>query len=413
MSHSVCTASLWSNPPTFTCRHSDKARSRCEKRNLRYNLELDAVRHPRLTELDGLRGLAALTVFFSHTVGLFPGSDSFAAQRTPLHILWDGAAAVTFFFLLSGYVLVLPFVGNKRRKIDAVGFIVKRFFRLYPAYWCALAFALLLRYITLQHNHLGMLSPWANGLWQFPVTMKLVITQFLMLVPGIETHGIDPVIWSLVIEMKISLIFPAIIFLVQRTPRIRYALFILAGLAIICPLLRSFAVLPIFTAGAYMAKYSAPLRDWIAPKSNFVKALALFVALGFYGAPTFLRLGDQWNSGDFLTAAGAAILLLLSLHWRPLSCFTTSNSVHFLGSVSYSFYLIHLPILLAVASALYPLLHSILLCAAAALILSLALSKLMYDWVEMPMVRFGREAAKLLQRKALKPALEAGSVPIE
>jgi hypothetical protein len=29
------------------------------------------------------------------------------------------------------------------------------------------------------------------------------------------------------------------------------------------------------------------------------------------------------------------------------------------------------------------------------------------------MVRFGREAAKLLQRKALKPALEAGSVPIE
>lgn len=59
-------------------------------------------------ELDGLRGLAALMVFFSHAMGLlYPTPLITYLQSSPFRILWDGAAAVDFFFVLSGFVLTL------------------------------------------------------------------------------------------------------------------------------------------------------------------------------------------------------------------------------------------------------------------------------------------------------------------
>lgn len=398
---------LWSNSKS-------PARLPVDNVVISYNLsQMASTSSPRLAELDGLRGLAALTVFFSHTVGLFPGHDSFVVQKTPLHILWDGNAAVMFFFLLSGYVLALPFVDARRRKIRPVGFIVKRLFRLYPAYWCALTMALFLRALVLQHYHLDLVSSWAQGLWQIPLDYRLILHQFLMLVPNITTQGIDPVIWSLVIEMKISLIFPAFIFLVQRTTRRRYALLILMGLAVVSPLLRSFMFLPIFVAGSYLAKYRDGIQPWIQSRNTAFKVLALVCGLGLYGLTTMLSLNDRWNAANLITAFGAAILLLLSLNWLPLSRFTTSMPVHFLGDVSYSFYLLHLPILLTVTSLFYPSWRSILLCALCALILSLIVSRLMYDWVEMPMIRHGRNLANLLQTRGGEPALEARTTSTE
>ena len=368
---------------------------------------------PRLPELDGLRGLAALTVFFSNVLGLLPGHEAFRVQKTPLEILWDGNAAVIFFFLLSGYVLALPFVDARRRKIRPMSFIVKRLFRLYPAYWCALALALLLRAFVLQHNHLAPLSSWANGIWQVPVDVRLIVSQFLMLVPNVNTHGIDPVIWSLVIEMKVSLIFPAFIFLVQRTKRPAFAWLILAALVLINPVFRSLRVLPVFVAGSYLAKYREGLQQWWLTRSAFVKVSALLLGLCLYGVSTMLSIPDRWGVSDFITAVGAALLLLLSLYWQPMSRFTASAPARFLGDVSYSFYLLHLPILLAIASVLYPICHSVALCALCALTLSLAASWFMHIWVEMPMIRKGRDLANFRQNREIQSAPEAGPTSIE
>ena len=68
----------------------------------------------RYPQLDSLRGLAALTVVFEHCLridpwllqGISPWLE-WAAQSTPLHILWAGGNAVLLFFVLSGLVLTL------------------------------------------------------------------------------------------------------------------------------------------------------------------------------------------------------------------------------------------------------------------------------------------------------------------
>lgn len=78
-------------------------------------------------ELDSLRGLAAITVAFGHLALLTFASTTWPdhphiafwrhvvtlLNRTPLAFLMAGGAAVRFFFVLSGFVLMLPFLRRK------------------------------------------------------------------------------------------------------------------------------------------------------------------------------------------------------------------------------------------------------------------------------------------------------------
>ncbi|MGH7001396.1 MAG: acyltransferase family protein, partial [Stellaceae bacterium] len=74
----------------------------------------------RLPSLDSLRGIAALTVVIHHTLTTLPafwavytGAPASRLARimafSPLHLLWDGHQAVLVFFVLSGFVLSLPY----------------------------------------------------------------------------------------------------------------------------------------------------------------------------------------------------------------------------------------------------------------------------------------------------------------
>ena len=137
----------------------------------------------RAFELDGLRGLAALFVFFSHVAGLVPHFDESGPSHSILHIFWDGASAVTLFFVLSGYVLSLPFTGSAPKRLDLAGFLLRRVTRLYPAYWFALVIAIGLRYVVLRHNNLQMISVWAGSLWTAPINLGTLIEHFFMVAP--------------------------------------------------------------------------------------------------------------------------------------------------------------------------------------------------------------------------------------
>jgi peptidoglycan/LPS O-acetylase OafA/YrhL len=97
----------------------------------------------RERSLDGVRGAAALAVFFSHalivspslgrTASLAPNAVDGTALRilayTPLRLLWIGPEAVVIFFVLSGYVMTLPFMGD--RNPNWAAYYGKRLIRLY------------------------------------------------------------------------------------------------------------------------------------------------------------------------------------------------------------------------------------------------------------------------------------------
>src|ERR1700722_11258590 len=96
----------------------------------------------RLEYLDSLRGLAAMQVLLGHCLGIFPifagaeGATSnpvvWALIYTPLHLFWNGAQAVIFFFVLSGFVLALPYFNHRAPFYES--YLVRRFFRIYVPY---------------------------------------------------------------------------------------------------------------------------------------------------------------------------------------------------------------------------------------------------------------------------------------
>ena len=154
----------------------------------------------RLRELDALRGLAALAVSFQHLFLLtgMAGAVLALAALTPMNAFFDGTRAVLFFFVLSGFVLAVPFF---RGVVSPTGFVAKRAARIYPAYWFALIVSI--GVYTLSANpHLTLYSA----------------ANFASLLTDYTAQNYNVVFWSLVQEMRLSILFPLLILPVIKLP---------------------------------------------------------------------------------------------------------------------------------------------------------------------------------------------------
>ena len=85
----------------------------------------------RFHQLDGLRGLAALSVVLFHFTN---GSNPYYGQTL---VFTYGGYGVSLFFAISGFVISLT-LNSKHRLLD---FVKARFVRLYPIFWACLIFS--------------------------------------------------------------------------------------------------------------------------------------------------------------------------------------------------------------------------------------------------------------------------------
>jgi peptidoglycan/LPS O-acetylase OafA/YrhL len=92
---------------------------------------------------------------------------------------------------------------------------------------------------------------------------------------------------------------------------------------------------------------------------------------------------------DWITAAGAALFILIALHSTFAKRLLLLKPVHFIGKISYSLYLIHMVVLYACIHALSGLmpLWAVL---AAAVLLSFAAAAILYFILELPAIRLGK-----------------------
>ena len=112
----------------------------------------------RLTSLDGLRGVAAMVVVLCHSLLIVPpmaasivggaepavGTAEWFLLRTPLRALTMGAEAVMIFFVLSGFVLTLGFIGRRMTPRFVGAYLGRRVLRLYIPVWAAIGIAVAL-----------------------------------------------------------------------------------------------------------------------------------------------------------------------------------------------------------------------------------------------------------------------------
>jgi len=313
----------------------------------------------RFKQLDSLRGLAAFFVFLSHYFLLFNiyPATSAAIKASPLGILINGNSAVMFFFVLSGFVLSLPFIENKKT-LSLSEFYIKRIFRIYPAYIAAIILAVVLKTFVYHSSEMSHFSDWLRGFWQWKWDAqyyKEMLKTLLLVGPNFNADIIDPVIWSLVVEMKMSFLLPFFIVVASKSNLTFNILFFLV--VIMFTYSHAFGYLEVFYLGVIIAKYREKLISRMKAVSR-LQLLGISLMLVFlyninfefykpYGDSVHI-FGYFWRNS--VTAIACAAIIVMALSNKKLDAVLQKRPLIFLGDISYSFYLIHLPILITLCS---------------------------------------------------------------
>jgi peptidoglycan/LPS O-acetylase OafA/YrhL len=235
--------------------------------------------------------------------------------------------------------------------------------------------------------------------WSRPPSVDDVVAIVFLTRDHFET--INAPAWSLIEEMRLSLVFPVIALLARRMPgRIPLYGVVLVSLAgqlghmwvtdlesSIHTHLETLRYSALFLLGATLAvRRGAMGRLWagrLGPVSLVVLGLGLFL----YAAPQ--RLIPNFLANDVLIGAGAALLLIIALFEPRARDVLESRIPQWLGRVSYSLYLSHMVVLLTAIHALGMLTQpwvALLLV----LVASLAGAAVLHRLIEVPSQRLGR-----------------------
>ena len=364
------------------------------------------IHHTRYKQLDSLRGLAALFVFFTHFLGLKGNMPLFYRLKlTPLGVLVNGNGAVMFFFVLSGFVLSLPFI-NAEKPLKLTAFYTKRLFRLYPAFIVAIIVSVFFKLFVFDKPAMALFTGWIENFWNWDfdkANIAGLLKTFLLVGPQFNANLIDPPIWSLIIEVKMSLVLPLFIVIASRSkPALNIGLLVfLIGLA--WQYEYDVWALAVFYMGILIAKYKNTIVAGLTNRSALfvvlISILAIFAYNNNYEFPGFiqkLQLPFKYSLSKYLMASGSCILIILALTYEKLIHFLAHRFFTFLGDISYSFYLVHAPILLTMASLFSnKYLLSPVYIFLSTLILAVALAYIMFICIERPF----QKMAKLLIAK--------------
>jgi len=258
------------------------------------------------------------------------------------------------------------FVLNGKSDFDVVRFATHRVVRIFPPYYLATLVLLLV----------AALSWFLGGDFAPPGTVALhpidIVGQLLLLDRGVRLAS--PPYWTLVIELRWYLLFPVLLALWIRAPRAFLVLASAISIAYFFTRARSLDIgaLPAFMLGIVAADMS--IRNHALCKYALRFAIAAVgVALliePFDWTPNRLGIDEhvviwQANPGWYLAAFGLVIAAGRVLWLRRL---LSIPFFAFLGVASYSIYLMHYPIVIAIESATRPTVAAFFASIVAALI---------------------------------------------
>ena len=217
-------------------------------------------------------------------------------------------------------------------------YILKRHLRIYPAYLLVLACAILAR-ATVPEFDSTCLSEWINKFWNGALSLKQCLMS-LFLVSPFDADALNPVVWTLRIEMRMCFFLPFVQWLMKRWNSL-----VVCGLCIVLgALVPFFAYLPVFAMGMAACQNKERILKWMRSKRLLLTILA-FVLIDY----SYICKWLGWETASFIqnnvTALGASIMLLcvyeISANRNGLGrVFET------LGNQSYHIYLVHMPVLI-------------------------------------------------------------------
>jgi peptidoglycan/LPS O-acetylase OafA/YrhL len=249
--------------------------------------------------------------------------------------------------------------------------------------------------------------------WKVTVNTNLII-QHIYLIGNIHSDSFNGVIWSLIHELRISLIFPFVVLILKR---INWKVSILACFLLTCVSIlnkllhfqnsNGFLItyfdtlhyLSVFILGSLLAMHRNVVISYYQTLTTNIKILFLVVSVLAYNFSWvityflyhftgygFLIIEEYGMAlgaiGFFITALGSTRVINILLQ-KPFS---------FLGKISYSLYLYHFPILLACIYLFYGTLSLWLICIIA-IFLGILVSFFAWYLIEEPCRKIGQKLA--------------------
>lgn len=330
--------------------------------------------------------------------GLFPGQPE-SRSFYLLYPLSYGNLGVAVFFVISGFCIHLNYVRNRQQ--GWTPFFIRRFFRIYPPYLVAVLLFFFLYGWSRQED---------AGRQLF--THLLVVHNF----DEKTVFGISPAFWSIGVEIQLYLLYPVLVFAADKVGWSRA----LMGTALIEGILRISAAGQTWTGLTWMPNWiqMSPIFFWFSwalgaqlaeshleNKESWLARVPpwpfLFLALaGSWFKPL---LSFQFTAAALVTAV--VVERLMTKKWTiPFRGFAGLAWSHLaaLGIVSYSFYLLHQPLMSHmwdIAGALFSeKVHPLLRCTVCLLwypVLFLA-SKAYFLMLEKPSIASGKNLLEKL-----------------
>jgi peptidoglycan/LPS O-acetylase OafA/YrhL len=321
----------------------------------------------RLPTLDALRGLAALGVALFHfTLGnsSLPPTDLLRQLGS-----W-GWLGVDIFFVISGFVIPLSLLRKRHRSRDSGWFLVRRYLRVGLPYLAAALMAWLLWWASATfYTHFRGEAP--------PALTALRIGCHLgYACDFVDVPWLNIVFWTLAIEFQyyvvVSFVVPGLTGGRHRATVLLITASVLA--ARISPKTLVLAYSPLFVLGGLV----------LARMLQAIASLTMHAGVATMAAILWLRFGSP--------EAAAGVMAALAIAYLPLS----PRPLVWLGSISFSLYLLHVPIggrvlnlaLRGEGTAIFP--HLSIL---AAFVATLITSWIFYRIVEKPCQRWSQRAA--------------------
>jgi peptidoglycan/LPS O-acetylase OafA/YrhL len=346
----------------------------------------------KIANIERLRGVAALAVVVCHIAGHFYGFTRFSPGPEKL-FGWLGECGVALFFVISGFCIRLPEARalhtDGKVQLDVREFLARRFLRIAPPYWLALAASIAVGALIRTEQIDGAHSPWD------------VASHILMLhTLGPSTFlGTNGVFWTIGLEVHFYL---AYLLFANRPARVWTAAALLVlGLVVFGVASKLLAAgnpwrivgQEFFLTSFWQWYLGALIADWwvkqprTAPMGLLwtarTAAVLFTLALGLIDP----RVMGLHVTGWILPFGAAAIIILCVM--QPARATAESpllEPVNALGRASYSLYLFH-PVALSLAAlAVLRLDLPVWIGALACLALSLLLAAASYALLERPLL---------------------------
>jgi peptidoglycan/LPS O-acetylase OafA/YrhL len=310
------------------------------------------VKHGRISNLDGLRGLAVLLVVGYHYRG-FHGPGTVGVDAWLWGLLDGGWMGVDLFFVLSGFLITGILADSRGTARYFRNFYLRRLLRITPLYFVVLAFLMLLPHVA-DALHLSLSAVRPVEWWMY-WTYLANVEQFLN---GTAIGAPLGVMWSLAIEEQFYLVWPLAVLLLSR----RSMLMLCGAILVAEPLVRLWLMqttpigaVYIFTPshldglamGAAIALAVREPRVWVVVRRCarpaalvgmvVVAGIGLSVALGPYS----FVMEEVGLSAIALMLGGMLVLALTAPPSAVLSRALNLRGLESVGRYSYAIYLFH------------------------------------------------------------------------